>query len=84
MTDEEEMLKQCEEVADDIDKLYLDLVHFFKDKAVPPSLAVLAMTELCEYILKDYQKIEKAEGITSEVQDEFVKHKLLVNSEVVH
>ena len=84
MTDKEEMLKQYEQVTDDVDKLYLDLVYFFKDKAVPPSLAALAMTELCEHILKDYQEIEKTEGLTSEVQDEFVKHKLLVNSEVVH
>ena len=84
MTDKEEILKQYEQVVNDVDKLYLDLVLFFKDKAVPPSLAALAMAELSQDILKDYQKIEKTEGLTSEVQDEFVKHKLLVDSEVVH
>jgi len=84
MTDKEEILKQYEQVVNDVDKLYLDLVRFFKDKVVPPSLAALAMAELSQDILKDYQKIEKTEGLTSEVQDEFVKHKLLVDSEAVH
>ena len=84
MTDEEAVLKEVEKVADDVDQLYLDLCEFFREKVVPPSLAALAMTELCEHILKDYQEIEKTEGLTSEVQDAFVKHKLLVNSEVVH
>ena len=84
MTDKEEMLKQYEQVTDDVDKLYLDLVYFFKDKAVPPSLAALAMAELSQDILRDYQKIEKTEGLTSEIEDELVKSKLLVNSEAVH
>jgi len=84
MTDKEEILKQYEQVVNDVDKLYLDLVLFFKDKVVPPSLAALAMAELSQDILKDYQEIEKTEGLTSEVQDEFVKHKLLVDSEAVH
>ena len=84
MPDKEEMLKQYEQVADDVDQLYLDLCEFFREKVVPPSLAALAMTDLCKHILKDYQEIEKTEGLTSEVQDAFVKHKLLVNSEVVH
>ena len=75
MTDEEAVLKEVKKVADDVDQLYLDLCEFFREKVVP---------ELCEHILKDYQEIEKTEGLTSEVQDEFVKHKLLVNSEVVH
>jgi len=84
MTDKEEILKQYEQVVNDVDKLYLDLVCFFKDKVVPPSLSALAMAELSQDILKDYQEIEKTEGLTSEVQDEFVKHKLLVDSEAVH
>ena len=84
MTDEEAVLKEVEKVADDVDQLYLDLCRFFQEKVVSPSLAALAMAELSQDILKDYQEIEKTEGLTSKVQDEFVKHKLLVNSEVVH
>tara|TARA_Y100000034_G_C6744863_1_gene330720 strand:- start:220 stop:474 length:255 start_codon:yes stop_codon:yes gene_type:complete len=84
MTDEEAVLKEVEKVANDVDRLYLDLCKFFQEKVVPPSLAVLAMAELCEHILKNYQEIEKTEGLTSEVQDKFVKHKLLVDSEAVH
>jgi hypothetical protein len=81
MTDEEEILKEFEKVADEVHRLYVDLALFFQAKKVHPNIAALAMHDL-------YTDIQKNSGQELDLGDarEALKNarKLESNSKVMH
>ena len=79
MTDEEELLKEYERLADEVDLLYRELVAFFQDKGVHPCIAALAMHDLYTVIQKDSEQ-DLALGDAREILDS--ARKLESNSEV--
>ena len=81
MTDEEELVKEYERLADEVDQLYMELVRFFQDKGVHPSIAALAMHDLYTVIQKDSEQ-DLALGDAREVLKD--ARKLESNSEVIH
>jgi len=81
MTDEEELLKEYERLADEVDQLYRDLIRFFQDKGVHPCIAALAMHDLYTVIQKDSEQ-DLALGDAREMLKNVKK--IESNSEVMH
>ena len=52
----EEILKEYEELADEVDQLYVELARFFQAKKTDPNIAALAMHDL-------YTDIQKNSGL---------------------
>jgi len=81
MTNEEEILKEYEALAEEVDQLYVELALFFQAKNVDPNIAALAMHDL-------YTDIQKNSGQDLALGDarEALKNarKLESNSEVMH